>query len=96
MISQIEAHHYRCFPELAIGLARYYGLVGASGAVKSSLLDVQVLTPKDTLDHLARPRVRVLNADFGSSPAGMFVESWRDPAFNQRSDQLRVWLPEQW
>ena len=43
MITRIEAHNYRCFPRLSVGMDRYHVLAGANGAGKTTLLDIPVL-----------------------------------------------------
>lgn len=43
MITRIEAHNYRCFPDLDISLDRYHVLAGPNGAGKTTLLDIPVL-----------------------------------------------------
>ncbi len=43
MITRIEAHNYRCFPRLSVGMDRYHVLAGANGAGKTTLLDLPVL-----------------------------------------------------
>ena len=43
MITRIEAHNYRCFPELAVDLGPYQVLAGPNGAGKTTLLDISVL-----------------------------------------------------
>ncbi|HUZ54264.1 MAG TPA: AAA family ATPase [Streptosporangiaceae bacterium] len=43
MITRIEAHNYRCFPKLSVGLSRYHVLAGANGAGKTTFLDIPVL-----------------------------------------------------
>jgi hypothetical protein len=43
VITRIEAHNYRCFPRLSVGMDRYHVLAGANGAGKTTLLDIPVL-----------------------------------------------------
>lgn len=96
MITRIEAHNYRCFPQLAIDLDRYHILAGANGAGKTTLLDIPVL-----LGDLSQ-RGGVVAAFLerqgsgrapraGTLAATMSVKNCQDPAFNQ----LRAWFPEQ-
>jgi hypothetical protein len=42
VITRIEAHNYRCFPELSVELGRYHVLAGANGAGKTTFLDIPV------------------------------------------------------
>jgi predicted ATP-binding protein involved in virulence len=99
VISQIEAHNYRCFPKLAIDLDRYHVFAGPNGAGKSILLDVPVLIGdmlrRQALDRLRRRhKIRLFNANFGRLALAMSVKTCRDPTFNQLREQLRIWFSE--
>lgn len=59
MITRIEAHNYRCFPELSVELGRYHVLAGANGAGKTTFLDIPVF-----IGDMIRAR-RVLTAVLG-------------------------------
>lgn len=41
MITRIEAHNYRCFPELITDLDRYHVLAGPNGVGKTTVLDIR-------------------------------------------------------
>lgn len=93
MISRIEAHNYRCFPNLAIDLDRYHVFAGANGACKSTLLDVPVLIG----DVLRRQGiVGAFLACQGTEKLAdaMSAKNCQDPAFKRLREQLRVWFPE--
>lgn len=64
MITRIEAHNYRCFPRLSVGMDRYNVLAGANGAGKTTLLDMPVL-----VGDMIRQQ-RFLAAFLGRSEAG--------------------------
>jgi hypothetical protein len=63
MITKIEAHNYRCFPELAIDLDRYQVLAGPNGAGKTTLLDISVLIG----DMIRRQRVVAAFLELGEA-----------------------------
>lgn len=63
MITRIEAHNYRCFPELSVSLGRYHVLAGANGAGKTTFLDIPVF-----IGDMIRAR-RVVTAVLGRQEA---------------------------
>lgn len=84
MITRIEAHNYRCFPELA----NYREILAAAGLWPKG--SAKPPDPKEALQYLRRRhRVRVGNSEFGKLAEAMSVRQCQDPAFLQ----LREWFP---
>lgn len=94
MIIWIEAHNYRCFPELVIDLDRYDVLAGLNGAGKTTLLDICMLIG----DMLRRQRVVSAFLERGDAGGAARVTTLigmpcQDSAFLQLRDKLREWFP---